>query len=794
MQTKLNLDIFPASLFYGFRKLYQYEITMTEADARIVINRNLAESGWTLEGSGKNVLTEQKCGAGFSDYLLLGRNGQNLAVLEAKDDNKGDVYLAKDQAREYAEASGCRYVFLANSEQIYFWDLDEGDARPIERFISPEDLQRRAELKTLKKPLSQLEHPHAIANRPYQVEASDTIAREYDKGKRAFLVEMATGTGKTRLSAAVISRFLEANQAERVLFIVDRIDLAKQSLEAFQLAFMDKYKSVRYKPGKHGEWGGASVVVATIQSLNIHFKKDFTPGYFDLVFNDECHRSIYGELPRQVVEYFQATRIGLTATPRDFLKNIDLNKLSERNPKALEYRLMRDTYKHFGCEPGEPTFRYTIQDAVNAKPKPFLVPPKIYKLYSLITLEAASTDGWDVEIDGEDYTFKISQLEKKVNVPERNRLICSEFLKYAMKAPDGSIGKTIIFAVSQNHAVKLEKILNDLVPDSNGRFAQVITSRVKGASDIAKSFRKGEEHWPRVAVSVDMLSTGYDCPEVLNIVLARPIASPTSYIQIKGRGTRTHTFPDGTEKKHFILHDFCEVVKYFEEDYDFDAPLPVPSQGGEFLGGELPEPPPAMEDLTTFTLDTMAMTEFIEVGPEGEKVDRMLYMNKWKDKIKELAKKRPEIIEAAKTDNFTDEIMDYLNTEVLNIPQEYFNESNLSKVYRIFAGITDFIKEALDIESLPSQDEQLAGLLQSIRVEYDLDLTQIRLLRVLMEQLTQSPAYAGQFSKGDYQFLDKQPFASYGGTGAYINAFGENISPLFAEIKESPSFKYAMMR
>jgi type I restriction enzyme, R subunit len=419
---------------------------MTEQDSRIVINRKLIESGWILEGQNKNVLTEQYTGEGFSDYLLLGRKGQNLAVLEAKDDDQGDVYLAKEQARGYAEAMGCRYVFLANSEQIYFWDLDEGDARPIERFISPEDLQRRADLKVLKKPLSQVEHHADIADRPYQIEASNIMARLYDTGKRAFLLEMATGTGKTRLAAAIISRFLQSNQAERVLFIVDRIELAKQAFEAFQAAFRDKYKSVRYKPGRHGEWGGASVVIATIQSLNIHYKKDFTPGYFDLVFNDECHRSIYGELPRQVVEYFQATRIGLTATPKDFLKNIDIEKLSENNPKALEYRMMRDTYKHFGCEPGEPTYRYTLQEAVTAdSPGPYLVPPKIYKLYSLITMESVSEEGWSVDIDGEDYTFAISQIEKKVNVPKRNQLICEEFLKYALKTPDGSMGKTIFF-------------------------------------------------------------------------------------------------------------------------------------------------------------------------------------------------------------------------------------------------------------------------------------------------------------------------------------------------------------
>jgi type I restriction enzyme R subunit len=778
---------------------------MTEQDARIVINRKLTEAGWKLEGPSKNVLTEQHSGAGYSDYLLLGRKGQNLAVLEAKDDSQGDVYLAKEQARGYALAMGCKYIFLANSEQIYFWDLDEGDARPIERFISPEDLQRRADLKLLRKPLSQIEHPLIIADRPYQKEASEIIAEQYDKGKRAFLLEMATGTGKTRLAAAIIDRFLKSHQAEHILFIVDRIELAKQALEAFQLAFRDKYKSVRYKPSRHGEWGGASVVVATVQSLNIHYKEDFTPGYFDLVFNDECHRSIYGELPRQVVEYFQATRIGLTATPKDFLKNIDIEKLSENNPKALEYRMMRDTYKHFGCEPGEPTYRYSLQDAANAPhPGPYLVPPKIYKLYSLITRESASEEGWSVDIDGEDYTFAISELEKRVNVPARNRLISEEFLKYALKTPDGSMGKTIVFAVSQDHAVALAKELNAIVPEANGRFAEVITSRVKGASDLAKAFRKDENYWPRVAVSVDMLSTGYDCHELLNIVLARPIASPTNYIQIKGRGTRLYTFPDGTPKTQFVIHDFCEVVEYFEEKYDYSAPLPVYEPSGVVEKPSEPYKADAVigddkKDIVKGILiskapDAMAMTEFIEVGPDGEKVDRMVYQNRWKEKIQEVAKIKPELIEAARTNNFTDELMEYLNTEVLNLPVEYFNETNLARVYRIFADITDFIKEALGLSKLPTQKEQLEELIDFIKVEYNLNLHQIRLLKTLIEQITQSPKYAEQFERGDFKFLDNQPFASYGGTGAYIAALGENTKPIFFNIRQSPPFKLARMR
>jgi type I restriction enzyme R subunit len=211
---------------------------ITEQDARIVINRKLQEAGWILEGAGKNVFTEQHSEAGYMDYLLLGRNGRNIALVEAKRDSI-DPYTAKNQSRGYADANGCRYIFLANSEQMYFWDLEGGDATPIERFISPQDLQRRHDLKLSRKPLSSIPHNAEICDRPYQITASDTIAKQYDEGKKSFLLEMATGTGKTRLSAAIIDRFLKAHQAERVLFIVDRIELAKQALDAFQIAFKD---------------------------------------------------------------------------------------------------------------------------------------------------------------------------------------------------------------------------------------------------------------------------------------------------------------------------------------------------------------------------------------------------------------------------------------------------------------------------------------------------------------------------------------------------------------------------
>lgn len=774
----------------------------TEADARIAIDRKLKEAGWTLEGNRKNVLTEQHSGAGTSDYLLLDRNGRNYAIIEAKNDTI-DPYLAKEQARGYAEAKGCRYVYLANSEQIYFWDLQFGDAEPVEKFLSPDDLQRRDDLRGLRKPLTQIKHNSSIAERPYQVEAIDTIARQYDEGRRKFLLEMATGTGKTRLAASLIDRFLKAKQAERVLFIVDRIELRKQAFGVFQEQFRGTYTVASYKPGRHGDWGGANVVVATIQSLNLHYREDFTPGYFDLIFNDECHRSIYGDLPRQVLEYFHATRIGLTATPRDFLRGIDPDDFSENNPKALEARIMRDTYRYFNCEDGTPTFRYAIQDAVKDG---WLVPPKIYRMLTLITKEAVSEIGWNTEIDGEDYTFTVGQLEKKVIVPGRNELLCRQFLENALKAPDGSIGKTIVFAVSQDHAANLAKILNKLAPEGNGRFAEVITSRVKGASELAKEFRNEDNHWPRIAVTVDMLSTGYDCPEALNLVLARPVASPITYIQIKGRGTRLHTFKDPSgkeigEKKEFLIHDFCEVVEYFEEEYDFEAPMPIPPGKGEEAAGDTWEAQPEdggkkalpVGPLLSGAHDETALTEFIEVGPEGEKVDRMLYQEKWKAIVSEAVKDMPQILKDAKEGELSEESLAYLQSEVLDRPKEYFNERNLSKVYKVFAGLSDFVKVALGLEELPSVEEQLEEVVETLRAQYGLNLEQIRLLKVLVTQLSQSPRLARDFERGDFAFLNNAPFSSYGGIDAYLRQFGTIAKEIFSVIQSSPPLRLMLM-
>lgn len=327
-----------------------------EAFSRVQIDRALTEAGWDLLDS-RQVRFELHGHSGRADYLLNGQHGP-LCVLEAKRSDL-DPYDAKEQARGYAENLKAPFVILSNGTVHYFWNyarVDQRDAYRIERLPSPTDLDR-LRLKNLQPPrplASEVVKPDYLRSfnpditiRNYQINALDEIARQFDEGRRKFLLEMATGTGKTLLCAALIRRFLQTRNAERVLFIVDRIELAKQTMEEFNVVLRE-YKPVIFKAARRNpmELLGSSVVVATIQSLLVdrRFRTEFTPFHFDLVVNDEAHRSIYGDA-REVVQFFQATRVGLTATPKAYLKNINIEQLAEENPKRIRRTWKRDNFE-----------------------------------------------------------------------------------------------------------------------------------------------------------------------------------------------------------------------------------------------------------------------------------------------------------------------------------------------------------------------------------------------------------------------------------------------------------------
>lgn len=741
-----------------------------------MIDQALRDSGWDLLNP-RQVRFELSGSNGRADYLPRGRHGP-LCVLEAKNPDK-DPYEAKEQARGYAENVHAPFVILSNGNEHWFWNLPraaEQDAFRVERLPSPEDLER-LRLKNLQPPrplmTEQLDPDYLkpfkpeITLREYQIDAIDSVAKPFDRlGKRSFLLEMATGTGKTLLCAALIRRFLVTRNAERVLFLVDRIELAKQTMEEFSV-ILREYKPVIYKTARRrpGELLGSCVVIATLQSLMVdrRFRTEFTPFHFDLVINDEAHRSIYGD-SREVVQFFQATRVGLTATPKAYLKNIDIDQLGHENPKALEARELRDTYRYFGCEPGEPTFRYDLIDAANDPDGPYLCLPKIVDIRSDITTQALEEKGWTVTINEQDESYKVRDLDRRIFVPWRNRVMCEALLEHAQREPSDKIGKSLVFAVSQNHATAITKVLNELQPG----IAVTITSRIPEASTIAKDFRDGKRS-ERIAVSVDMLSTGYNCKDLLNVVLMRPIFSPTDYIQIKGRGTRLFTFRIGNteyEKKHFFLLDFCGVCDYFEEEYDYSIPLslprpksvepppppPPPPPNGDGGDGPLPPPPPPHEIPVWEGRDIIVSEENRIVGPEGEKVDVMTFRGSFVRDMAAFTERDTEFQQAVETED--DDVVETIVQErFFHRPEMFYSADKLVKAYGVPAPTPAFVYDALGVKPLPTRQQIGEDAVDSIAARFNLRYNETKWLTATAYLIADDPVALRRFIDGDWAAL-----------------------------------------
>jgi len=385
-----------------------------EATARIKINKLLEAAGWrffregsaqasirlepsvTIQSSDLEALGEnfEKTGKGFIDFLLLDTRGFPLIVLEAKSEDKNPL-VGKEQARKYARSQDCRFIILSNGNLHYFWDLERGNPYIITAFPSPDSIvgyqkvtpnpQRLVEdpvgddyIVLTQRPnyqseaawRNEAERPGYIqANklrflRPYQLKAIHTLQRAVKDGKDRFLFEMATGTGKTLAAAAVIKLFLRSGNARRVLFLVDRLELEDQARKAFAALLSADFQTVIYKENRE-DWRRAEIVVTTVQSLlfNNKYQRLFSPTDFDLVISDEAHRSIGGNA-RAVFDYFIGYKLGLTATPRDYLKRFNKTSASTRDPREAERRLLLDTYRTFGCENSQPTYRYSLLDGV----------------------------------------------------------------------------------------------------------------------------------------------------------------------------------------------------------------------------------------------------------------------------------------------------------------------------------------------------------------------------------------------------------------------------------------------
>ncbi len=675
---------------------------------------------------------------GFVDYVLLNTDSRPVAVVEAKKESI-DPLSAKEQARVYAAGLGVSHIFLSNGLIHYYWNLRQGNPVKMSRFLPLAELGKAAEWRPDSARLaavkvdenyiavsqdatwpsySATERSEVQVNkkirllRDYQIAAVQALQEAALPGKHRFLFEMATGTGKTLLSAAIAKLYLRTDNAHRILFLVDRLELERQAEKNFTAYLAaDAISTVIYKQ-KRNDWQKAQVVVTTIQSLATRnrFLTDFAPTDFQLIISDEAHRTISVN-NRAIFEYFVGAKLGLTATPRDYLKGVD-DEEKKDDPRAYEQRLLLDTYRTFGCDDGVPTFRYSLLDAVKHTP-PYLVNPVALDARTDITTQMLA-DGYEVKVaadeDGQETELRFvrSDFERKFLSPETNGSFVQCFFDHAKRDPlTGEVGKTICFAVKRRHATKLVTMLNEEAtrrwPEAYGAgstFAVQVTSDQAGAQqmtlDFANNNLNGKSKWrsaefrdydtsrTRVCVTVGMMTTGYDCEDLLNVVLARPIFSATDFIQIKGRGTRLFTFKHdvtgkSAAKDGFALFDFFANCEYFEKEFNYDEKLklpvaPAPPGPGGGGGGTTPE------SYTNTSPDPMKHVASEAVGPDGMRVDREMYRDRFATQAQEAAAKHPELSDAVSSEDWS--AAEALASKLLlEKPSDFWNLFKLQEVF-----------------------------------------------------------------------------------------------------------------
>ena len=657
-------------------------MTKKESASRIIINKLLERSGWTLEDNPNpsvitEVLTSERKS---SDYVLLDSKNNHLCVLEAKN-AKINPLSAKKQSKDYAKSLNCRYVILSNGITHYLWDLNQGNPQKILTFPTQDKLEGKTNTK-----ISSLVNidEYYIANstypnflehtdyqdietredflesndirilRYYQVDAINAVKKSIVENKDRFLLEMATGTGKTLVSAGLIKMFLSNIGVNRVLFLVDRIELENQAYTSFHKLLSKDFISLIWKENRD-DWRKGQVLISTIQSFiqDTKYKEIFSHDEFGLIIVDESHRSL-GVSGRDCMEYFDGYKVGLTATPRDYFKGMDKEKMQSNNYFDYEQRMLRDTYEIFGCFEREPTYKYTLEDGVKDG---YLIQPKVIKANTDITTKLLTKSGLRIEEYDDNGNMRVKNAKRKdfertVFNEETNVEFCKIFLDNAKRDPiTNEIGKTIIFCVSQNHAAHITQILNqfsdNLFPEKySSDFAEQITSQITDRQEMTISFNHKKNKLngyskfnsnyrtskTRIAVTVDMMTTGYDCQDLLNICFMRPVLSPSNFIQMKGRGTRTFNYrnliiEDNNRYSHielnkaeFFLFDYFGNYDYFEKEFDYFKIIDVPNASS---GTDGPVNKKYKVDLKS--PDKQKEVIKIILGDEGMKIDRDLY-------------------------------------------------------------------------------------------------------------------------------------------------------------------------
>jgi type I restriction enzyme R subunit len=554
-----------------------------EATRDYFIDLLLKEAGWPLDQARDREFDiagmPNTKGKGFVDYVLWGDDGKPLGLVEAKR-TKRDARVGQQQAKLYADCLEQRFgqrpvIFNSNGYEHWIWDDERYPPRRVQGFYKKPELELLVQRRQTRRVLADTKISDTIIERHYQTRAIRRIAEafERDRDRKALLV-MATGAGKTRTVIALCDLLMRCNWAKRALFLADRVALVNQALNAFK-AHLPESSPVNLVTEKDAE---GRVFVSTYPTMMglIDETRDgqrrFGVGHFDLVVIDEAHRSVFQKY-RAIFEYFDALLVGLTATPKD---EID-----------------RNTYSLFELETGVPTDAYPLDEAVRDG---YLVPPKAVSVPLKFQREGIKYD--ELSEDEKDQWDAV-EWDEEGNVPNRveaeavnkwlfNKDTVDKVLEHVMTrglsvAGGDRLGKTIVFAKNQDHAEFIADRFNANYPHHKGEFARVITFKTEYAQSLIDAFSIKDKP-PHIAISVDMLDTGIDVPEVVNLVFFKLVRSKTKFWQMVGRGTRLcpNLFGPGRDKQLFYLFDYCQNLEYFNQN------LPTTEgAAGESLGKRL---------------------------------------------------------------------------------------------------------------------------------------------------------------------------------------------------------------
>jgi type I restriction enzyme R subunit len=542
-----------------------------ETTRRRLIDQSLVEAGWNVGAAGADTdevrqevrLTTMPTpsGEGFADYVLYGDDGKPLAVIEAKKTAK-DARIGAEQARIYAtcleQATGVRpVIFFTNGVDIFLWDDLQGyPYRKIYGFYSKDSLEYLRHQRIHRRPLATVEPNLRIAGRMYQLEAIKRVCERFSSNFRKALVVQATGTGKTRVAIALCDVLKRAGWAKRILFLCDRRELRKQADKTFKEFLPGEPRVV--VDSLTASDRQKQIYLATYPAM-MRCYEQFDVGFFDLIVADESHRSIYKKY-RALFQYFDALEVGLTATPVRFIE--------------------RNTYGLFGCEDRDPTAHFSFEEAIQAR---FLVPFRVRTFTTQFREQglrySQMSEEQRAELEDQDAAaqlveFEAEEIDKFVFNRDTTRYLWRSLIEEGIRDATGSrLGKTIVFARSHQHALHLADVFSELYPQYGSTFCRIIGNQEPRAEQLLDDF-KNPANDLTIAISVDMLDTGVDVPEVVNLVFAKPVKSYVKFWQMIGRGTRLcpGLFGPGRDKTEFLIFDHWQNFWFFDEEYHETQP------------------------------------------------------------------------------------------------------------------------------------------------------------------------------------------------------------------------------